>query len=215
VQVLLQNIVDVRSFIAIITVIIIGFSIIFMKLLQKVPGACELKMETDGAGLTADCDPKPFANFIQSFYRTFLMSIMGDFDTEYLDKSESPGLARSLHILMCVLVSVIALNALIALLSDSFAGVKEDSTSSKRMGRAKLIVEYMHAIPATWLKKIEEESKWIYRVIPETEFVDGRIKLAETADIKIEEFEKKIEKRLSDWKLAYPKSETILRVFMK
>jgi hypothetical protein len=82
--------------------------------------------------LSEDCDTEPFGNFQNSFYHTFNMGVMGDFDTEYLDLSGSPWIARTLYLLMCIIVPVIALNALIALLGDSFERVKDESEANIR-----------------------------------------------------------------------------------
>lgn len=173
----------------------------FMTLIRSVPGGCDLVLASDGTGsLIERCQVGQFGNVAQAFYRTFLMGVMGDFDTTYLDASIAPWFARGLYVTLCVIVTVISLNALIALLGDSFDKVKVDSSASKRMGRANLIVEYMRAMPQSWLEDIEKESKWIYRVILETDFDDGRIKPEDTTDTRLEEFKKKTDKDLSAMK---------------
>jgi hypothetical protein len=68
------------------------------------------------------------------------------------------------------------------------------------LGRAKLIVEYLSALPDSWREDIEKNSKWIYCVVPENDFIDGYIKSEETTDNKIENVEKNLKAELAEMK---------------
>jgi hypothetical protein len=77
---------------------------------------------------------------------------------------------------LVVVVSVVVLNALIALLGDSYSRVQEKSTANKNMERAKLIVEYLCLLPRSTRQSIEDKTRYIHVLIPKQHLLaDGHV----------------------------------------
>ncbi|GMH67844.1 hypothetical protein TL16_g04785 [Triparma laevis f. inornata] len=155
ITVLTQNVADVRPFLIVMMVIILGSSVAFNLLLSHA--------EDEGGD-------KPYSGWWTSFFSVFLMSVLGDFDTGLFDKagmhpSEFSKLVTQLVFLFVVLfITVVALNALIALLGDSYAKVSEFETANKKKERAELICEYMGVMRGKKRRKINRVTKFFHKL---------------------------------------------------
>ncbi|GMI43165.1 hypothetical protein TeGR_g15080, partial [Tetraparma gracilis] len=154
ITVLMQNIEDVKPFLVVITVIILGSSVAFRLLLGKIPNPefCSVMLGTDdepaeGATWdtthTWDCDDHPYGGVWSSFMSVFLMSVLGDFDTGLFEESPNKVVSQFMFLFVSIFVTVIALNAIIALLGDSYSKVSEQENANKNKERAELICEYL------------------------------------------------------------------------
>ena len=85
------------------------------------------------------------------------MSILGDFDTTIFDDVEHSGISYFMFYLAMVLVQVVALNALIALLGDSYSDVESSKNANQRKQRASLIVEHLMLCSEARKNSIEKE----------------------------------------------------------
>ena len=136
-------------------VIILGSSVAFNLLLSHA-------MDED--------DNKPYDGAWTSFFTVFLMSVLGDFDTQVFEQagmhpSEFSKLVCQLVFLFVVMfVTVVALNALIALLGDSYAKVSEFESANKKKERAELICEYMGVMRGKKRRKINRVSKFFHKL---------------------------------------------------
>jgi len=96
------------------------------------------------------------------------MTILGSYDPVLLYEANYKVLAALTFILAVTCVLVVALNALISILADSYAKVQENSVANRRRERASLVVEYMTLFPRWYLKKVENRSKW-FHILVETD----------------------------------------------
>ena len=177
ITVLLQNVRDMRGFMIILFVILAGFTVIFRTLFDKVEGNCDVIFsdpDDDNAdfALTSACQRGPFEQFALVAFGVFNMGIMGDFDTDNFDNSVSPWTSRVCFILLVVVVTVIALNALIALLGDSYSQIQENMVANRNFERAKVIVEYLSLLPKEHLDRIEKGVRFLFVLIPKYDLDD-------------------------------------------
>jgi hypothetical protein len=121
---LLANIVsEMQSFLVLLVVILVCFSVVF----------CLLLRDTDN-------DRDEFGTIYDSTLRTYGM-ILGSFQTQWFDDADTGGLATALFVLFTVGVPVVMLNALIAIMSDTYARSKNQEVANGRLMRANLILE--------------------------------------------------------------------------
>ena len=121
---LLSNIVqEMKSFMVLLLVILACFSFVFCLLLRD-----------------TDSDRDEFGTIYGAWLRTYGM-ILGNFHTQWFDDAETGGLATGLFVLFTVAVPVIMLNALIAIMSDTYGRSKTQEVANGRLMRANLILE--------------------------------------------------------------------------
>jgi hypothetical protein len=93
------------------------------------------------------------------------MTLLGSYDPALLFEAKYSVLAIAIFILAITTVLVVALNALISILADSYARVQEDATANRRKETAELVVEYLQLLPPWRRRKIEKESKWFHTLL--------------------------------------------------
>lgn len=164
VAVLTQNLLDVRGFIIVIVCILFGFTVAFRILLANVNGQCMAVLD-DGDQLSNDCDRDPFSNLARSFISTFELTILGSYEPAMFYENDHTTLSLIMFVIAVTIVLVIALNALIAVLGDSFSRVQENVTANRRRERAELIVEYLSMMPTRQRKKIEQNNQYFHALL--------------------------------------------------
>mmetsp|Transcript_12248 Transcript_12248/g.35536 ORF Transcript_12248/g.35536 Transcript_12248/m.35536 type:complete len:1610 (-) Transcript_12248:86-4915(-) len=168
VAVLNQNFNDVRGFLVVLLAIIIGFSTAFRLVFGSYEPDCEVQLESDANGdqtLAEDCDDSPFGSLRRSFLSTFELTILGSYDPQLLYQNDNKTLAALMFVLAVTCVLVVALNALISVLADSYARVQENATANRRKERAELIVEYMTLLPAWRVRQIEKSTRYFHALL--------------------------------------------------
>lgn len=176
ISVLMQKGKDMTPFLIVLSSILCGFTVVFHSLFRGVEGDCELTLEYEDDGqqvLEAKCIETSYTSIGMVAFIVFNMAVLGDFDANHFTGSLSPWTSRVIFIFMVLVVTVIALNALIALLGDSYSRVQDNKIANKSMDRAKLIVEYLEIFPKQELKRIEEKTKYFYVLIPEKSLDDN------------------------------------------
>jgi hypothetical protein len=144
ISVLIANFRDVRGFLVILFSILFGFAVTFRILFGD------------------NGDPY-FDSLRRSFLSTFEITILGTYDPSLLyDEASFRALSTVIFILAVTCVLVIALNALISILADSYAKVQEHAVANRRNERAALIVEYLTLLPSWYRRKIEKRTKWFH-----------------------------------------------------
>jgi hypothetical protein len=144
ISVLAANFRDVRGFLLILFSILFGFAVTFRLLF----------------GGTGD---EGFDSLRRSFLSTFEITILGTYDGSLLyNEVQFRALSTVIFILAVTCVLVVALNALISILGDSYAKVQEHATANRRNERAALIVEYLTLLPSWHRKRIEDRTKWFH-----------------------------------------------------
>ena len=66
-----------------------------------------------------------------------------------------------------VFVTVVALNALIAILGDSFEQAQDMRVASRTKQRAELIVEYYDVMRPSKRNEVEQSTRWTHQLTPE------------------------------------------------
>ena len=164
VAVLMQNFLDVRGFIVVIVSILFGFTIAFRLLFANVQGQCMVELD-DTNTMTNDCDEDPFGTLGKSLLSTFELTILGSYEPSMMYRASDAVLAIIVFVIAVTVVMVVALNALIAVLGDSFSRVQENVTANRRRERAELIVEYLSMMPDWQRKKIEESNQYFHALL--------------------------------------------------
>ena len=109
--------------------------------------------------------PAPYGTMSRSIWNVFEMSILGSFDTGIFDSSKHGNISRFMFFIMEIYISLVSLNALIALLGDSYGNVQQNQNANKRYEKVQLIIEYLAVMPAAELEKMEKKSRIFYREV--------------------------------------------------
>jgi Ion transport protein len=145
-SVLSANAQDVQGFLVIITTILVGFSVAFRILF-------------------AETGDENYGSLRRSFLSTFELTVMGSYDPMILFETQHTVVAVITFILAIICVVVVALNALISILSDSYARVQENAVANRRREVASLIVEYMSILPPWKRRQIEKQTTWFHTLL--------------------------------------------------
>lgn len=164
VAVLTQNFLDVRGFLIIMVIILLGFSAQFRILFSPVHGQCQTVIG-EGNMIINECDGVPFGTMARSILSTFELTILGAYDSDILYENENHILAGFVFMIAVTVIFVISLNALIAVLGDSFSRVQENVTANRRRERAELIVDYLSMMPNRSRKHIEEKNQYFHALL--------------------------------------------------
>ena len=156
ISVLGANFWDVRGFLVVLLTILVGFTVAFRLLF-------------------ADISEESFGSLRRSFLSTFELTIVGSYEPDLLYNSEDNALAIFTFVLAVTCCLVVTLNALISLLSDSYARIMENAIANRRRERAGLIVEYMSLLPPSQRRKIEEQTQWFHTLLESDS--DGELKV--------------------------------------
>lgn len=137
ISVLKQNFLDVRGFGIVLSTILFGFAFCFRIVFGDVSGACAFELNEQGA-LIEECDVDPYRNIGRAFLSTFELAVVGSYEPGIFDESQYTVLSVVLFVAAVMCVLVVVLNALIAVLSDSYARVQTDATANRRRERAEV-----------------------------------------------------------------------------
>ncbi len=132
----------------------------------NVPGNCQVGLSgAEGSPLVQSCLQPSYGSIRASFFTTFQQTILGSYDPTLFNFTEYERVSIFTFLLATTSVYVIALNALISILSDSYAKVQEHATANRRKERAELIVEYMSLLPAWRRRSIEASTKYFHALL--------------------------------------------------
>jgi hypothetical protein len=118
--------------------IIIGFSTSFRLLFANIEPSCSLEIDAETDSIVQECDENPFGSLRRSILSTFEMTILGSYEPSLLYESQFSTLSILTFVLAVTCVLVVALNALISLLADSYARVQENATANRRREKAEV-----------------------------------------------------------------------------
>lgn len=124
----------------ILFVILLGFTTTFRILFGHVSGPCQLELD-ENEMIQESCDADPFGSFQRAFVSSFQMVILGEYEGSMLYESEYTILAIIIFGLAITGVLIVALNALISVLADSYARVQENAAANRRKERAEVSPE--------------------------------------------------------------------------
>lgn len=115
--------------------------------------------------LYGETGDESFGSLRRSFLATFEMTITGSYDPALMFEARYKVLAVVIFILAITCVLVVALNALISILADSYARVQENAVANRRRELASLCVEYMSLLPPWKRRQIERRTKWFHTLL--------------------------------------------------
>jgi hypothetical protein len=90
------------------------------------------------------------------------MTITSQYDPAIINDTANNVVAVLTFVLAVTCVLVVALNALISILADSYARVQQNAVANRRREVAALIVEYMSLLPPSKRHEIERQTKWFH-----------------------------------------------------
>lgn len=128
ISVLRNNMWDVRGFLVILACCLLGFALAFRVLFGDIEGLC----------IDEACTVDPFGTYTRSLMSTFELAVLGVYDPAILSDSRFRVLSAIVFVLAVMSVLVVALNALIAVLSDSYTRVQERAVANRRRERAEV-----------------------------------------------------------------------------
>ena len=120
---------DIKSFLLIVSIIIIGFSFAFYVLFQM------------SDTFINDTHVMAYSNIAWSLVSTFNMGVMGDFDTEMFHLQENETILLVLFLTLVSMVTIVLLNLLIALMGSTYERATQQSSAASRYERACILLE--------------------------------------------------------------------------
>ena len=126
-----------RGFLLILFAILVGFTTSFRILFGRIDGSCVLELDEDQKMMQV-CDDSPFGTYRKAFISSFQMIILGEYEGNMLYDSDYSALAIVVFVLAVTCVLIVALNALISVLADSYARVQENAAANRRKERAEV-----------------------------------------------------------------------------
>ena len=142
VMVLITTTYDMRAFLLVCGLIIYFFSGAFEMLTANV-----YILDDDCEGDDCGIDDDTLMDFqgypLLSYSRVFTMGMIGEFSYKGFAKTSNEAMMIIVYILLIFMLQIVALNALIALLGDSFNKVNQTKTAALNVMLAGLMVEYM------------------------------------------------------------------------
>lgn len=162
VSVLIQNTKDMQAFLIVVAAFIYFNAISYMCLFANVDD--DFDPDDDFVGATA--------TFQKAMLQVFNMGILGDFAVGGYSESAAPWFTFVLYIMYMVAVGLVALNAVIALLGDSFEAVQDRIAAELNILRANLMVDYLDALPTkngqgVKAAQLESTLLWVHELRPE------------------------------------------------
>jgi len=167
VGILVRNARDMIEFLVVLFVLMFFFAIAFMMLYSYPDDAARRLRVSSGSNSGddgGDDDGPSFDNLTDSLFSIFLM-ILGEFSTNY-ENTISPNTTLWFFIAFNIVVVLVCLNAVIALLGDSYASVMESSEAVYCRETAELIVEYYDTMLKGSRVEAERDSAWVHVLDP-------------------------------------------------
>ena len=124
-------VVDMTSFVIVLIIILACFSLVFFLLLRDTAA-----------------DEARFSTVSDSFITSYAM-VFGNFDALWFLDADTGGMVTTLFTLFMFVISVVMLNALIAIMSETYTLSKQQEVANGRLMRANLILELESLIKIT------------------------------------------------------------------
>eukprot|EP01047_Picozoa_sp_COSAG01_P036347 COSAG01_NODE_2837_length_6993_cov_3.425733_3_plen_1408_part_00 len=159
---------DIGNFLVVLGVILAGFAVAFFHLLRD--STQRAVSSSSGSGVATEATPTDLES--DSEYSTLPISfvlvydmMLGAFDISTFRMAPESLLAIILFMLFMLIVPTVMLNALIAIMGDTFERVQQNMVAAGRLERAKIIAEVESTVlrpvafaDATWMEKFSWES---------------------------------------------------------
>lgn len=156
------------GFLVIVSTFIVFFAVAFRLLFSSHPCVSDEancfneKIDADDFDDTA----RGLVSFPQALLTMFSMGLFGAYSVAGFGETASPALTTVLFGVYMGIVTVVALNALIAILGGSFDQAQDMKTASRTRQRAELIVEYFNVMPSSERVALERSTRWVHQLVP-------------------------------------------------
>ena len=95
-----------------------------------------------------------------------ISAVFGSFESsEFASEYEAASTVVLVHFIALTLIFMIFMNAMIAFISEEFANILEYKKAILAFEKACIIVDLYCAMSEEERKRIEEECKWVYKLI--------------------------------------------------
>ena len=150
---------EMRVFLLMLSIVLIAFAETFLRFSQG------------SGGDAGNGGPAFIVNYPDAFVYAFRLSI-GDINVSTFNQTVQPVLLWVLWLLCLLMTNVIMLNLLIAIISESFNDVNENSVQASYQERARIIAENAYLIPKTKKKKFGGKNQYLVIARDKTEVED-------------------------------------------
>ena len=154
---LLRITVRLLPFLAVLLIIVLSFTLTFRALFKDEYPADEYHEGSNIFSTITSFEP---------FYKMIMMSFFVDYDDKMLEETYSVVFAKCLFLVLMYLVPIVALNALIALISDVFEHILEEKKAVLTRVKAECILELFCLMSNGDREKVEADHRWTYVVGP-------------------------------------------------
>ena len=159
INVLIRNMHDMGSFALVLFTLMAFAAVAFLLLFSSNPSAGEDDADDD---ITANLGAFP-----EALLAMFTMGIIGETGTGGFSETANPVLTHAFFVSYITLVMVIALNALIAILGQSYAEAQAAQEATRVRLRAELILDYLQDMSNAEYDAICGKVGWTHRLVPE------------------------------------------------
>jgi len=169
VMVLVQNVRDMSGFAILLGLLLYFFTIMLMLLFADARQKANFGDDDQVVGLGGG-SLHALGGFFTALLTTFDIAILGNFSPGSFQLSTAPWLSQLVFVVMMMGIMVVALNALIALLGDSFERVQDSKAAKTSRLRAQFVVEYLSMLPEGRRSAIERATMWTHQLVPQSEY---------------------------------------------
>ena len=169
VMVLVQNVRDMSGFAVLLGLLLHFFTIMLMLLFADARDDADFGDDDQVVGLGGG-SLHALGGFFTALLTTFDIAILGNFSPGSFQLSTAPWLSQLVFVVMMMGIMVVALNALIALLGDSFERVQDSKAAKTSRLRAQFVVEYLSMLPEGRRSAIERATMWTHQLVPQSEY---------------------------------------------
>ena len=182
------------SFLVVVVIVLAGFAHAFWLLFAFVPDP----VDDDGGGLNRGS----FSSFGNSFF-TMVKMMLGDINTqEFAMAGYDEDLVKWIFTLNMIVVCVVLLNLLIAVVSDKYEPVLQNSHAEFLKNRAGMIMHAFDEMSEQERQRVYRMTKWVQVTLPRSGEMDRRSnvvkshqELQDHIDLSLEKFEDRFQAR--------------------
>ena len=190
-----QMMFDLKAFLFVLVMTILAFAIALRVLSSNDDhrGEKTCVYKNRDRDLRCHSSKSDFNTIGKAVVSTLFAGVFGDYDRGDAPGTHHPHFTYTLLILLLSFTSVILLNAMIALMSESFVRVTEQKQAELTNAKAALIVELSCPLSARRRRDNDRRFRWTYRILPESELA-ATLKEMREGDAKLADVKHDLEK---------------------
>ena len=190
-----QMMFDLKAFLFVLVMTILAFAIALRVLSSNDDhrGEKTCVYKNSDRALRCYSSKSNFNTIGKAVVSTLFAGVFGDYDRGDAPGTHHPHFTYTLLILLLSFTSVILLNAMIALMSESFVRVTEQKQAELTNAKAALIVELSCPLSEKRRRANDRRFRWTYRILPESELA-ATLKEMREGDAKLADVKHDLEK---------------------